>query len=132
MQFLTARKMTETNKFEKTELSKEILEEWYKEKETKTAPEKTKDLKSEETAPEPEFTFPIPSSIQKSFDKLKEDEEAKKSLIKGKIRRLLAVAEKKGLETSIKEARKENDPFLLDVYHDILAKDGAYKNLLKK
>ena len=29
-------------------------------------------------------------------------------------------------------AKKSGDPFLLDLFHDVLAKDGNYKRILKK
>ncbi len=118
--------MPEINKFEKRELSREILSEWYNEKGISL--ENLEKEKKEEVAP-PEFTF---STTTQATDNLKEEEESKKLLVKRKIKYLLATAEKKGLEHSIKEARKENDPFLLDVYHDVLAKDGNYKKILKK
>ncbi len=114
-------------KMEKEEISKEIISEWYKEKGVET--EKSEILvekKEEKKEPSPP-SFSVP---RKDKDNLKKEEEEKKLLIKGKIKELLALAETKGLERSIKEARKQNNPFLLDIYHDVLAKDAAYKRFL--
>ncbi len=131
------------------ELSKEIVEEWYEEKgvspeesesqgESKEEREKREEKekgwiekKKEEirsSAPDPGYT-PLTKDDE---EELKEREKEKELLVKNKVKDLLRVAEEKGLERSIKEAEKENDPFLLDVYHDVLAKDAAYKKFLKK
>ncbi len=111
--------MNEENKFEKQELSREIVTEWYQEKGLSN--------EQEEDLPSPSF-----SSSEKTLEQKKDKEEEKKLLVKRDVKQLLAIAEKKGLEESIKEARKKNNPFLLDVYHDVLAKDAAYKNFLRK
>ena len=33
---------------------------------------------------------------------------------------------------AVNVAKKSGDPFLLDLFHDVLAKDGNYKRILKK
>ncbi len=114
------------NKFEKEEISKEILGEWYQEKGI-SLEEERKEKPEEELAP-PKF---ISSVEQEAVDDLKKEEETKKLTVKRKIKHLLAIAEKKGLQYSIKKAQKENDPFLLDIYHDVLAKDGSFKRIVK-
>lgn len=43
-----------------------------------------------------------------------------------KIKKLLEVAQTQGLMKSIDLARKSNDPYLIDLYHDILCKDDLY------
>ena len=121
--------MSESEKFEKRELGNEILTEWYQEKGIFLSDVEKEKLRSGEKIPAPEFSV---QSSGKTDDELKEEEEKKKLTVKNKIKLLLAVGEKKGLEFSIKEAKKENDPFLLDIYHDVLAKDGAYKKFLSK
>lgn len=121
--------MSEAEKFEKHELGNEILTEWYQEKGIFLSDIEKEKLKSKEEIPEPEFSVQISG---KTDDELKKEEEEKKLTVKSKIKLLLAIGEKKGLECSIKEAKKANDPFLLDIYHDVLAKDGAYKKFLVK
>ncbi len=129
--------MEEPKDIEKQEMSKEILSEWYKEK--GVSPEEVEKEKKEEEkrqeSREKEPTF-SPSSLPPTGEDadvgMKKREEEKKLLVKNKIKYLLKVGEERGLEHSIKEAEKENNPFLLDIYHDVLAKDGAYKKFLKK
>ncbi len=121
--------MTEYENFEKKDFGKEILTEWYQEKGIILTESEKEKLKREEKIPEPQF---VPKTTGKTRDDLKKEENEKKLKVKNKIKLLLALGEKKGLQHSIKEAKKENDPFLLDLYHDVLAKDGAYKKFFKK
>lgn len=48
-----------------------------------------------------------------------------------KIKQLFEVAYVKGLYYATELCKKTQDPFLLDLFHDILAKDGFYKRFLK-
>lgn len=48
-----------------------------------------------------------------------------------KIEHLLALAKKKGVVYAVNVAKKMNDPYLLDMLHDLLAKEGMYKSFLK-
>jgi hypothetical protein len=50
---------------------------------------------------------------------------------KDKIERLLDIARQKGLAFAIQVARKMNEPYLLDVLHDTLAREGFYKDFTK-
>ena len=111
---------------EKQEISKEIVQEWYLEKGiVEKVPEKREAAK--ESLSPPQFT----SSRKTAADLEKQKEEEKKLIVKREIKQLLAVAEEKGLQYSIKEAQKKNDPFLLDIYHDVLARNEAYKKFSK-
>ncbi len=114
--------MAEGENIEKKEISQEIVAEWYGEK--GLGVEKKKEEESD--LPPPQFA---PSFSDIKEEKKKEEDE-KKLLVKRDIKQLLAIAEEKGLEYSIKEAQKKNDPFLLDIYHDVLARDAAYKRFL--
>jgi len=67
-------------------------------------------------------------------EKLKE--EAKKKALKieflgeqEKIEHLLKIAHEKGIVFAIKTAKATNDPYLLDVLHDVLAREGYYKKM---
>jgi hypothetical protein len=121
--------MSEFEKFEKKELSQEILNEWYHEKGIFLTEKERDELKNREEVATAEFK---PSYATKTTADLKKEEEEKKIIVKNRIKLLLALGEKKGLEYSINEVKKENDPFLLDLYHDVLAKDGAFKKFLSK
>lgn len=62
------------------------------------------------------------------------EEKAKKITFLGdeeKLEHLLAIAKEKGLVYSVKVAKNMNDPFLLDTFHDILAKQGFYQKFAK-
>ena len=50
---------------------------------------------------------------------------------KEKIEHLLEIAREKGLVFAIQVARRTNDPYILDILHDILAQEGYYKDFLK-
>lgn len=48
-----------------------------------------------------------------------------------KIEHLLKIARQKGVVFAIQVAKRMNDPYLLDVFHDILAKEGFFKDFAK-
>ena len=124
----------EPKNIDKQEISKEILSDWYKEKGVSPEEVEKKEKESVESQEkEPVFSSP-PSYYRDEEEKeeIKKREEEKKLLVKNKIRYLLKLGEERGLEYSIKEAKKENNPFLLDIYHDVLAKEAAYKRFLEK
>ena len=49
----------------------------------------------------------------------------------GKIKKLLAIAKSKGVVYAVAVAKKMNDPYVLDMLHDTLVKEGLYKQFLK-
>lgn len=55
-------------------------------------------------------------------------EDAQKELQK-KLQHLVNLAFEQGLLTAIDQARKMNDPYLLDAFHDVLA-DKLYQELI--
>jgi len=113
------------------ELSKELLEEWYAEKEKEVLPEKPEEPGEGLEERREMLSKPLPPLQGKADLKIRREEQ-KKISVKNKIKYLLVLGEKKGLKKAIEEAKRENDPFLLDVFHDLLAKDGVYKKFLKK
>lgn len=48
-----------------------------------------------------------------------------------KITRLFELARKKGVIFAVHTAKKMNNPYVLDMLHDRLAKEGHYKEFLK-
>ena len=50
---------------------------------------------------------------------------------KEKIEHLLKMAREKGVIFAIQVARKMNEPYLLDILHDILAREGFYQKFIK-
>lgn len=69
-------------------------------------------------------------------DKLKAEAEKKSKTISflgedKKVERLLEIAREKGVVFSVQVAKKMNDPYLLDVFHDVLAQEGYYKKFIK-
>jgi len=109
--------------FEIGELGVEVLNEWYAERE----------LVGVETEPKPDKMkeIQIPKDNAPEIEEVSEEQE-KRDLIKGRLKELLDIGEEKGLSHAIEIAKRSNDPFLLDVFHDILARDGNYKKILKK
>jgi hypothetical protein len=51
--------------------------------------------------------------------------------IRGKIKNLLAVAEEMGVSFAVKVAEDMEDPYTLDIFHDILAREGLFKKYKK-
>jgi len=47
-----------------------------------------------------------------------------------KIEHLLQVAREKGVVFAVKVAKNINEPYILDILHDILAKEGYYKEFI--
>ncbi len=73
-------------------------------------------------------------SANEAVEKVRE-EELNKILVGDeivKIKQLFEVARDKGLYYATELCKKAKDPFLLDLFHDILAKDGFYKRFLKQ
>jgi len=50
---------------------------------------------------------------------------------KEKIEHLLKIAHEKGVVLAIQVAKRMNDPYLLDIFHDVLAKEGYYQKFMK-
>ncbi len=107
--------------FEVGEIGGEILNEWYAEREPVAVEPEREETKE----------VPLPKPPVETKD-VKSEEELKRETIKVRVKELLDIGEKKGLIHAIEKAKRSDDPFLLDVFHDILAKDGNYKNILKK
>jgi hypothetical protein len=69
-------------------------------------------------------------------DKTKKEAEIEREKIdylgeKEKVEHLLKMARKKGLVFAIHVAKNMNEPYLLDILHDTLAKEGYYKDFTK-
>ncbi len=45
-----------------------------------------------------------------------------------KLQNLLDMAKQKGVVFAIKVAQSMNDPYILDTFHDLLAREGLYKD----
>lgn len=50
---------------------------------------------------------------------------------KKKVEKLFQIAKKKGVIYAIHIAKKMNNPYVLDTLHDILAKEGHYKEFIR-
>ncbi len=69
-------------------------------------------------------------------DKLKEEAKKKAQKIeflgeKEKIEHLLQLAREKGVIFSVRTAKEMKDAYLLDILHDVLAKEGYYQKFIK-
>ena len=51
--------------------------------------------------------------------------------VQGKIKNLLVLAREQGVSFAVKVAEGLNDPYTLDVFHDILAREGLFKKFKK-
>lgn len=84
----------------------------------------------------------ITEQLKREIEAMKMDEnlkgEAKKKADKieflgekEKIKHLLEIAGEKGVLFAVGVAKDMKDPYLLDVFHDILAQEGYYKKFMK-
>jgi hypothetical protein len=76
------------------------------------------------------------AELMKLTDDLKKEAENKIKMIGGsgekeKIEYLLKMAREKGLLFAIKMAKDMNDPYILDTFHDLLAREGFYGKFQK-
>jgi hypothetical protein len=51
---------------------------------------------------------------------------------KEKLEHLMDIANKKGIEYAVKVAKSMGDPYILDLFHDLLVKEGFYRNFLNQ
>ena len=71
-------------------------------------------------------------SPQAKVQAQKQADDIKKGTVQGKIQHLLDLAQSQGLAYAVEVVRKMDDPYLLDLFHDILAKEGLFKKFLEK
>jgi len=71
-------------------------------------------------------------SSQAQVQAQKQAEDMKKGTVQGKIQHLMDLAKAQGLAYAVEVARKMDDPYLLDLFHDTLAKDSLFKKFLEK
>lgn len=132
------------NEFEKKEELQKKIEEVLKERVPPSFEEE-----KEKGKEKPELTFEE-EAAQKEKEELKrvlekevlsprEQEEAqreaeiilKEETVKGQISHLLDLAKAKGFVFAVESAKKTDDPYLLDLFHDILTRDELYKSFLR-
>lgn len=68
----------------------------------------------------------LKAQTQSSVDDVKSLEDQKK------IEHLLGIAKAKGVIFAVTVAKKMDDPFVLDAFHDALVKNGYYKEFLRE
>lgn len=132
-------KIEESKAGEEEKISEKIIEEWFPEKLMVGIPEEKKEVfeRKELTEEEKEEKEKLMEMVQKMKPPPQAKEEVKKEAekiklltVKGKIKHLLDLAQAKGLSLAVAVARSLNDPYLLDIFHDILAKEGLFKKFL--
>lgn len=117
---------------EKEKPHEEIVEELYRERKEQLA----------EKEPSKEEEARIREMLEREVEKMeevpklreeaqKQGEQIKSLGTQGKIRQLLDLVETKGLIFTIGVAKEMKDPYILDILHDILAKEGFYKKFEK-
>lgn len=129
--------MKEQNKnFEKEkgniELREKIIKEWFPERqaqEEKVFPKRElSESEKEEREKLKERIGKLKLSSRAEVEILKEGEKIKRQNVQKQIDYLLYLAQQKGLSFALKTVKATNDAFLIDLFHDILAKQGLYKN----
>lgn len=113
---------------------------WEKAREEAVLLEK-KELEKKRISPEDEEA--IKRQIRKEIEMMEltpelQDEAVKKAKKiqflgeKEKLEYLINIAKERGVEFAVKVAENMNDPYVLDIFHDILVREGFYKKFLKK
>lgn len=113
-------------------LGEKIIEEIY-EKEREKA-EKKESLQEQERLIREKLEREI--KLMKLSPKLQDDavkkaKQIKTLNIKGKIKNLLAIADEMGVSFAVKVAEDMHDPYTLDTFHDLLAREGFFKKFKK-
>jgi len=122
---------SEKKEFKDTE---KLVREWFPGKLEGEEAIKKRELSEEERVEKEKLKEEIEKlsiSPEKEIEALKEAEEIKERDAEGKIKYLLNLAQDKGLDYSIKVAEKTGDALLIDLFHDILVKEGLFRKFLK-
>lgn len=112
-------------------IEEEIVKEWFPEK--KEVLER-KELTFEEKEKKEKLREEIEKAklpSEKEVEAFKEVERIKRQNIQGKIKHLLDLAQSKGLSYTVKVAKETKDPYLIDLFHDILIKEGLFEKFPK-
>lgn len=115
----------------KLETTQDVVEGWFESQDQAKPKELTddeKELKKQLQEKMEGVQFSAPVQQQASQDAV----DLSAQTLEQKIKQLLNLAQTKSLEYSVDVAKKTNDPLLIDLYHDILAKDGYFQKFLKK
>jgi hypothetical protein len=124
-------KEPQREELKKEVLSEETVKEWFpKEKEIVERKELTQREKEEREKLREEIEK-AKLSPEEKINVQREAEKLKQESVKGRIKHLLDLAEYQGLTYAVKVAKEMKDPLTLDLFHDILAKNGLFKKFLK-
>jgi hypothetical protein len=70
-------------------------------------------------------------SPQRQDEATKKAQKIKALNVQGKIKNLLVLAREEGVSFAVKVAEGLNDPYTLDIFHDILARESLFKKFKK-
>ena len=138
LSFMFQEKMVDQNKKEEIEVQEKKIPAPEQaprfEQEDRKIPEKKEVLQQEDKIVSAELRREI--EMMELDDKTKAEAEKKAEKIeflgeKEKIEHLLEMAREKGVVFAIQVAKRMQEPYLLDVLHDTLAKEGYYKDFTK-
>jgi hypothetical protein len=128
----------EENKDEVKKTAKEILSNLQEGDRVDSFTEKKEVIEKEITSEEKI----IREEIRQELDLMSQDENLKKESenkakqiqVLGeeeKIENLLKLAKEKGVAYAVKVAQDMNDPYILDIFHDVLVREGMWKKFEK-
>lgn len=112
---------------EAEKIGEEVVKEWFpEEKEVLERKELTSEEKEEREKLKEEIEkTKLPP--EKEVLVIKEAERVKRESVQGKIKHLVDLAQSKGLSFAVKVAKETKDPYLIDLFHDILVKEGLFE-----
>jgi len=114
--------------FEKS-IEKTYLEALYKDKKEgkEVLSEKEKIIKEEMEQELKREVLKLSRNPQLKDDAQKTAQKIKDLNLDGKLERLFKIAQTKGIKIAVYVAQQTNDHYLIDTFHDLLAKDETYK-----
>jgi len=117
-----------------------VLREWFPEgkkesslkrpEEAERVEVKRRELSEEEIKEKEELLRRITEAelpLELSLEAEKEADKLREGTVKERIEKLLELAEEKGLLYAVEVAKKAENPLVMDLFHDILAKNGLFK-----
>lgn len=110
-------------------IEERVIKEWFPEKEVLKRKELTEKEKQEREMLKQEIENEKTELLLKSQSQaIRQSEKIKmQDSTQGQIKYLLVLAQTKGLYFAIQTAKQTKNPYLIDLFHDILAKQGLYK-----
>ena len=109
----------------------EVVREWFPEGKEEVERKKLTEEEKEERKKFKEEIKKVKLPHEKRLEAQKEADTLREETVKGKVSHLLDLARTKGVVFADRVARESKNPLIIDLFHDILAKNGLFKKFPK-